>query len=203
MNCQKKTKKHANCCVIWSCNYVGKGWEGGAEQISSSLLRVPLSKRIPSVVIPLPVLVQGTQPRIPNVRGWLKKWQLPPHLRWPPPHFEKCLKGQSDICRGVLLTSSWLPSQCFATTPHRVSCPAVTFSLHQLLACFVGQTARRVWHSSFIDGLFINCSRGVVSLSALTLADPRGSSSSYWGPTPTESAGSFAIDLEWLWHAKK
>lgn len=141
------------------------------------------------------------QPRIPNVRGWLKKWQLLPHLKWPPPQFEKCLKGQSDICCGVLLTSSWLPSQCFATMSHHVSCPAVTISLHQILICLAGQTARCVWHSSFIDGLFINCSRGVVSFSGLTLANPK-ESSSYRGPTHTESAGSFTVDSEWLWHAK-
>lgn len=144
---------------------------------------------------------EGTRPRIPNVRGWLKKGQLLPHLKWPRPQFEKCLKGQSDICCGVLLTSSWLPSQCFATMSHHVSCPAVTISLHQILICLAGQTACCVWHSSFIDGLFINCSRGVVGFSGLTLANPK-ESSSHRGPTHTESAGSFTVDLEWLWHAK-
>lgn len=62
---------------------------------------------------PLPVPAQGKRPRIPNVSGWLKKWQLLLHLECPPPHFSKCWKGRSDICSGVLLTSPCFLSLCF------------------------------------------------------------------------------------------
>lgn len=62
---------------------------------------------------PLPVLAQDERPRIPNVSGWLKKWQLLLPLECPPPHFEKCWKGRSDICSRVLLTSPCLLSVCF------------------------------------------------------------------------------------------
>lgn len=62
----------------------------------------------------------------------------------------------------------------FPPLPPLVSCPAVTMNLHRALDCLTGQTSRCVWHSSFIDELFFNCSRKEFSPSALTLADPWG-----------------------------
>ena len=82
-----------------------------------------------------------------------------------------------------------------------VSCPAVTMDLCRLLVCLPGQTSRCAWHSSFIDGLFFNCSGRVLSFPALTLADPRGGPSD-WGPTFNQHTGSTAVDLYRLWHTK-
>lgn len=116
---------------------------------------------------------------------WLKKWQLLLlHLECPLPHFEKRLKGHSDICSGVLSIYPCLMSLCFFhnTTPFLY--PAVTMNLHQMPVCLAGQTSCCVWHSSFIDGLFFNCSGTVLSFSALTVANPRGKASC-WGSTCT------------------
>lgn len=75
-----------------------------------------------------------------------------------------------------------------------VSCPAVTMNLHRILVCLPGQTSRCVWHSSFIDRLLFNCSRRVLSFSALTLADPQGRPS-HRGPSFNLHAGSTTVDL--------
>lgn len=85
-------------------------------------------------------------------------------------------------------------SLCVSTMPLLVSCPAVTMKLHRVLVCLPGQTSCCVWHSSFIDGLFFNCSRRMLSFSAATLTDPWGWPS-YWGPTFTLHTGSTTVDL--------
>lgn len=69
--------------------------------------------------------------------------------------------------------------------------PCCDHGLHQILVFLAGQAACCVWHSSFIDGLFINCSWGVASFSSLL---SRGSSS-YWGPT---RCGCWELHA-WLW----
>lgn len=161
---------------------------------------LPLSERISSVVFLLPVSVQGTQPRTPNVRGGLKNWQLLLHLKWLLPQYRKHLKGQSDICWRFLLTP--LTVLC-----HRAkSCllPCCGHGLYQIPISSAGQTTCCVWHSSFIDGLFINCKWGGASFSSLlfTVANPKGGSCN-WRPTHTVSAGSSTLDFEWMWHSKK
>lgn len=89
----------------------------------------------------------------------------------------------------------------FSTMSSCVSYPAVTMNLYQMLVCLPGQTSCWVWHSSFIDGLFFNCSRSVLSSFAFTLANTR-ERPSCCAPTFASCAGSSTVDSEWLWHAK-
>lgn len=87
---------------------------GYCNDLEPSPPPVPLANRkLPLSSIPLPVLAWGERPSIPNVSGWLRKWQLLPHLECLLPRFQKCWKGRSDICSGALLTSPCLFSTCF------------------------------------------------------------------------------------------
>lgn len=93
------------------------------------------------------------------------------------------------------------PLYMFSTVSSCVSCPAVPMNLYQMLVRSVSQTPCWVWHSSFIDRLFFNCSRSVLGSTAATLASTR-ERPSCCAPTFAQCAGSTTFDSEWLWRAK-
>lgn len=93
------------------------------------------------------------------------------------------------------------PLYMFSTVSSCVSCPAVPMNLYQMLVRSVSETSCWVWHSSFIDRLFFNCSRSVLGCTAFTLASTR-ERPSCCAPTFAQCAGSSTFDSEWLWRAK-
>lgn len=136
---------------------------------------MPLDKRSPSSV-PAPVLAKGKTPRIPNVRGWLKKWQLPLRLECP------LCTALWEVLKGTSLVSCL----CFHhAAPCFLPCCDHESTYRRILVFLAGQTSCCVWHSSFIDGLFFKCSRIDLSRFALTLGNPWGRPS-YWLRTSWE-----------------
>lgn len=90
-------------------------------------------------------------PRIPNVSGWLKKWQLRLHLECPLWYSEKLVNGTKwHLQQGAL--NILLSPLSASIMPPRVSCPTVTMDLHRIPVSLPGQTSCCVWHSSFMMG---------------------------------------------------